>query len=145
MSRPTALVTGAGRGVGFASVLRLLEAGWRVAAGVRDVARAREEYGEREGLLIVPLDVSDRHQVPEAVAAAEAFAGGALACLVNNAGYALLAAQEDGDLDDARRMFETNLWGAAACVQAALPAMREAGAGVVVNVSSIGDRLVNPR
>jgi NAD(P)-dependent dehydrogenase (short-subunit alcohol dehydrogenase family) len=93
---------------------------------------------------VVPLDVTDAGQVRAGVAAAEAHAGGALACVVNNAAYAVLGAQEDTDLDEARAMFETNLFGPAAVTQAALPAMRAAGAGVVVNVSSVGARLANP-
>jgi NAD(P)-dependent dehydrogenase (short-subunit alcohol dehydrogenase family) len=141
---PTALVTGAGRGIGRATVHRFLAEGWRVVAGVRDVEAARAAYGEREGLLLVQLDVTDRGSVREAVERAEAHAGGPLRCLVNNAGYALMGAQEDADLDSARGMFETNLWGPASVIQAALPAMREAGEGVVVNVSSIGAQLSTP-
>jgi NAD(P)-dependent dehydrogenase (short-subunit alcohol dehydrogenase family) len=63
---------------------------------------------------------------------------------VNNAGYALMGAQEDADLDEVRAMFDTNFFGAAAVAQAVLPSMREAGGGKVIQVSSIGDRLTNP-
>jgi NAD(P)-dependent dehydrogenase (short-subunit alcohol dehydrogenase family) len=144
VSEPTVLVTGAGRGIGRASVLAFLDAGWRAVAGVRDEAVARGDYPAHERLLIVPLDVTDAAGVRDAVARAEAFAGGALACLVNNAGYAVGGAQEDADLGAVREMFETNLFGAAAVTQAALPGMRERRRGTVVYVSSIGDRLANP-
>jgi NAD(P)-dependent dehydrogenase (short-subunit alcohol dehydrogenase family) len=137
---PTVLVTGAGRGIGRAVALAFLDAGWRAVAGVRDAAG----YPEHERLLVVPLDVSDPAAVREAVARAEAFAGGALACVVNNAGYAVGGAQEDADLDAVREMFETNLFGAAAVTQAALPGMRGAARGTVVYLSSIGDRICNP-
>lgn len=144
MSAPAALVTGAGRGIGRACVERLLARGWRVVAGVRDPERARREIGAREGLVIVRLDVCERESVRAGVAAAEEHAGGALDCVVNNAAYAAMGAQEDADLDEIRAMFETNLFGAAAVVQAALPAMRETGRGAIVAVGSVADILPTP-
>lgn len=141
---PTALVTGAGRGIGRSVVRLFSESAWRVVAGVRDVAAAEADYAEWPNVHVVHLDVTDPESVRAGVAAAESFAGGALSCLVSNAGYAVLGAVEDADLDEVRAMFETNFFGAAAVVQAALPAMREAGRGSVVFVSSIGDRLSNP-
>jgi NAD(P)-dependent dehydrogenase (short-subunit alcohol dehydrogenase family) len=140
----TVLVTGAGRGIGRATAEAFLEAGWRVVAGVRDVAGARGVYAERPDLRIVRLDVTEPASVVEGVAAAHEHAGGALGCVVSNAGYAVLGAVEDVDLDEVRAMFETNLFGAAAVLQQALPPMREAGGGVVVFVSSIGARFSNP-
>lgn len=141
---PTVLVTGAGRGIGRATVEAFLEAGWRVAAGVRDVAAARKAYAERPELRIVRLDVTEPASVVEGVAVAHEHAGGALGCVVSNAGYAVLGAVEDVDLDEVRAMFETNLFGAAAVIQQALPPMREGGGGVVVFVSSIGARISSP-
>lgn len=145
MSAPrTVLVTGAGRGIGRAAVELFDDAGWRVVAGVRDLDGARAAHAGRPGVHVVSLDVTDAAQVRAAVAEAERIAGGALACVVSNAGYAVLGAVEDADLDEARAMFETNFFGAAAVLQAALPAMREAGGGTVVVVSSIGARISNP-
>lgn len=141
---PTALVTGASRGIGRATVERLLESGWRVAAGVRDPHAARAALPDHPDLGIIRLDVSRPDEIADGVAAAEEHAGGALCAVVNNAGWALLGAVEDVDLAHARAMFETNLFGAAAVIQAALPEMRVAGRGVVVNVSSIGGRITNP-
>lgn len=141
---PTVLVTGAGRGIGRAVVELFADAGWRVVAGVRDVAAAQEAYAGRPGVLVTRLDVTDADSVRAGVAAAEAHAGGALTCVVSNAGFAVLGAVEDTDLDEARAMFETNFFGAAAVVQAALPAMREACHGSVIFVSSIGARFSNP-
>lgn len=143
-ARPTVLVTGAGRGIGRAVVEVFDEAAWQVVAGVRDVAAAEEAYAARPGVHVTQLDVTDPQSVRAAVAAAEALAGGALDCVVSNAGYAVLGAVEDADLDVVRTMFDTNFFGAAAVVQAAVPAMREAGRGSVVFISSIGARLSNP-
>ncbi len=136
-------MTGAGRGIGRASALAFRDAGWGVVAGVRDVAAAEEAYAGT-GVHVERLDVTDASSVEEGVEAAERHAGGALACLVSNAGYAVLGAVEDADLDEVRTMFDTNFFGAAAVVQRAVPAMREAGGGAVVFVSSIGARISNP-
>lgn len=144
MSAPGVLVTGAGGGIGRACAEAFARRGWRVTAGVRDVRAAEEAFAGVPGLAVVPLDVTDPGQVEAGVAAAEGHAGGPLACLVNNAGYGVLGAVEEVDLDAVRAMFETNLLGAAAVTQRALPAMRRAGAGAIVNVSSIGARIVNP-
>ena len=141
---PTVLVTGAGRGIGRSVVELFSASGWRVVAGVRDVAAGQEVYAGREGVHVIHLDVSDPASVRRGVAEAERHAGGALECVVSNAGYAVLGAVEDADLDVVRAMFETNFFGAAAVLQAALPAMREAGRGSVVVVSSIGARISNP-
>lgn len=144
MRSPTVLVTGAGRGIGRATVDAFLDAGWRAVAGVRDVARARQDYPDHDALAIVALDVTDVRQVADGVAAALDHGGGGIDCLVNNAGYAVVGATEDVDLDEVRRMFETNLFGAAAVTQRVLPAMRAAGTGSVVNITSIGARLAHP-
>jgi NAD(P)-dependent dehydrogenase (short-subunit alcohol dehydrogenase family) len=113
-------------------------------AGVRDLEAAGAALPAHPRLVLTRLDVADPASVRTAVRAAEEAAGGPLDCLVNNAGYAVMGAQEDADLDAVRAMFETNLFGAAALVQAALPGMREAGRGVVVNVSSIGAQMAHP-
>lgn len=144
MSEGVAIITGAGRGVGRATAERLARGGYRVVAGVRDLPRAREEHGEVAGIDLVQLDVTDQDHVDAAVAHAHDLAGGPVDVLVNNAGHAMMAPQESGDLGVARAMFETNLWGAAAMVQAVVPGMRVAGRGTVVTVSSIGARLSNP-
>ncbi len=116
-----------------------------VVAGVRDVARAHDEYGEAPGVHLVRLDVTCPDDVVSAVGVATDLAGGAaIDVLVNNAGFAMMGAQENGDLQVAREMFETNVWGAAAMVQAVAPGMREARRGTIVAVSSIGARLSNP-
>ena len=133
-------MTGASRGIGRATVDAFLGRGWQVVAGMRDPAAA----SELPGLHVVRLDVTDPPSVRDAVAAAHEVAGGPLACVVNNAGWALFGAVEDVDLDIARREFETNLFGAVAVLQAVLPAMRRAGSGVAVGVSSLSGRIPVP-
>lgn len=77
-------------------------------------------------------------------AVAEAQAEGPLAALVNNAGYSLSGALETLPLDDVRRQFETNVFGLLRLTQLVLPEMRRAGRGTIVNLSSMGGRLVFP-
>jgi NAD(P)-dependent dehydrogenase (short-subunit alcohol dehydrogenase family) len=133
------LVTGASRGIGEATADAFAAAGWRVVAGMRDPAGA-----DAPGRHVVRLDVTDAASVREAAGAAHEIAGGPLACVVCNAGWTLVGAVEDVDLDLARRQFETNLFGAVAVIQAVLPAMRGAGSGAVVGVSSLAGRIPTP-
>jgi len=142
LAAPTVLITGASRGVGRATVDRFRQGGWRVVAGVRDPGAT--DLSEAGDMTVVRMDMSEPDQVRAAVATAEERAGGALDCLVNNAAYGVMGAVEDVDLEASREMFETNVFGVIGAIQAVLPAMREAGAGAVVNVSSIGGRITNP-
>jgi NAD(P)-dependent dehydrogenase (short-subunit alcohol dehydrogenase family) len=133
----TVLITGAGRGVGRAAAAAFVKAGWRVIAGVRDVTRARKELSA--GAEVVQLDVTRPEEISAVVASV-----GRIDCLVNNAAYALVGAQEDADLAAVRTMFETNLFGAAALTQAVLPGMRERRAGAIIQISSVGAWMSSP-
>ena len=78
-----------------------------------------------------------------AVAAVEE-AEGAVGALVNNAGYSQSGAVETIPLDEVRRQFETNVFGLVRMCQLVLPGMRRAGRGRIVNISSMGGKLVFP-
>ncbi|MDF3341192.1 SDR family NAD(P)-dependent oxidoreductase [Mycolicibacterium septicum] len=136
------LVSGASRGLGRAIVEAALGAGHRVVAGVRSSdALADLAAGEPDRLAVVQLDVTDDDQVRAAVATAvERF--GRLDVLVNNAGYANMAAIEDFDFDDFRAQIDANFLGVVRLTQAALPVMRAQRAGRIVQISSVGGRLV---
>ncbi|MBU8812452.1 SDR family NAD(P)-dependent oxidoreductase [Mycolicibacterium goodii] len=138
------LISGASRGLGRAITEAALAAGHCVVAGVRS-ATALSDLTSREPdrLAVIELDVTNDEQARAAVATAvERF--GRLDVLVNNAGYASMSAIEDVDIDDFRAQIETNFFGVVRLTRAALPVMRGQRAGHIVQISSVGGRLVRP-
>jgi NAD(P)-dependent dehydrogenase (short-subunit alcohol dehydrogenase family) len=139
-----ALVTGANKGLGFATARELGRSGAKVLVAARDraagesaVSQLRAEGVDAENLA---LDVTDPASV-KAAADEVARRHGRLDVLVNNAGVlpeATMADQVDGPIDAAmfRVTLETNLFGAVAVTQALLPLLRASQAGRIVNVSS---------
>jgi NAD(P)-dependent dehydrogenase (short-subunit alcohol dehydrogenase family) len=138
------LVSGASRGLGRAITEAALNAGHRVVAGVRSASALDDlAVGHADRLAVVALDVTNDDDVRAAVATAiERF--GRLDVLVNNAGYANMAAIEDVDFEDFRTQIDTNFFGAVRLTQAALPVMRAQRSGHIIQVSSVGGRLVRP-
>lgn len=135
------LVTGCSTGIGRATALRLVRAGLTVHA----TARRPETLGElaAAGCTVGALDVTDR---ASASAAVEEVLGrhGRIGGLVNNAGYGEYGPLEEVPLDAARRQLETNVVGLVGLTQLVLPSMREAGAGRVVHIGSMGGRFTIP-
>ena len=138
------LVTGSSRGLGRAIVTAALDAGHQVLATARhssDLADLVDRYGEQ--IHAFPLDVTDAQAAHLAVrTAVETF--GRLDVVVNNAGYANLAAIEDVTEEDFRAQIETNLFGVVNVTRAALGALRTQGSGHIIIVSSVGGRLATP-
>ncbi|RZJ46225.1 MAG: SDR family NAD(P)-dependent oxidoreductase, partial [Brevundimonas sp.] len=125
----TVLITGCSTGFGRETALEFLDKGWTVVATMRDPTASTLPAAEH--LRVLPLDVTD----PESIAAAVA-ASGPVEVLVNNAGIGWLNAIEGTPMETARRVFDANLFGAIAMMQAVLPGMRERGSGAIVNVGS---------
>jgi 3-hydroxybutyrate dehydrogenase len=142
-SRPTALVTGASRGIGAAIARKLAAHGIHVVLGARSTTAlerlAREIQAEGGRATAVALDVTDDESVRAAVALAQERAQGAIDLLVNNAGIAesapLLPRPGRPGPDYARHL-DVNLHGPRRVVEAAAPAMLAAGGGAIVNVAS---------
>jgi NAD(P)-dependent dehydrogenase (short-subunit alcohol dehydrogenase family) len=134
-------LTGSSRGLGRQIAEAALAAGHRLIATARrpeTLAGLADRYGDQ--MLPLALDVTDAEAAKAAVAAGtEAF--GRIDVVVNNAGYANLAAVEDIDLADFRAQVDANLFGVVNVTQAALPVLRRQGGGHVIQVSSIGGRL----
>jgi NAD(P)-dependent dehydrogenase (short-subunit alcohol dehydrogenase family) len=138
------VITGASRGLGLASAVRLYKDGWRVVAAMRGVdaglERLRQETGAAVGdsrLIGVKLDLDDEASIAAAASAIVAAVGSPDA-LVHNAGIAAAGAFEDTPASTWDRIFATNLFGPIALTRALLPTMRAAGRGRIVVVSSQG-------
>jgi NAD(P)-dependent dehydrogenase (short-subunit alcohol dehydrogenase family) len=137
----TALVTGASAGIGDATVKRLMADGYIVYAAARRTERMAGLASA--GARLIALDLTQDASI---VAAVEKIRGetGRLDVLVNNAGYGSYGALEDVPMEEARRQFEVNLFGAARLCQLALPMMRAQKSGKIVNVTSIGGKFGEP-
>jgi NAD(P)-dependent dehydrogenase (short-subunit alcohol dehydrogenase family) len=136
----TALVTGAGRGLGRATALALAEAGADVALGLRDASRddglVEEIHAFGRKALPLQMDVMHLGEI-EAAVAATVDQLGSLDLLVNNAGGgAGLKPVEEVSLDDFEHTVDVNLKGTFFACQAAFKQMRERGFGRIVNLSS---------
>jgi NAD(P)-dependent dehydrogenase (short-subunit alcohol dehydrogenase family) len=140
MNDRVALVTGASAGIGHATVRALLEDGWTVVAGAREIDH-RTPAGT--GAHTVRLDVTDAAQ-REAAVAEVLTRFGRLDVLVNNAGIGPLAAIEDSSDEMWQRVFATNVFAPAALARLVLPAMRAAGQGRIVTIGSMGGQFVTP-
>lgn len=135
------LVTGTSSGIGRASALALVRAGFPTYASARRLADI-EDLAEA-GCVVLELDVTDEESRRAGVAAVEE-RHGAVGVLVNNAGYAEYGPLEEVSLDRWRREFETNVFGLVGLTQLVLPAMRARRQGLVVNISSMGGLLALP-
>jgi len=139
--RGPVLITGCSSGIGRAAALSLHQAGFTVYATARRT-EALTELSDR-GLRTLALDVTDEQSMTTAVAAVEADAG-AVAVLINNAGYGLYGPVEQLPMAEIRRQFETNFFGLVRLTQLVLPGMRRRGRGRILNVSSMGGRITLP-
>jgi NADP-dependent 3-hydroxy acid dehydrogenase YdfG len=139
--QPVALVTGATSGIGEATAEKLQAAGYRVFAVGRN-PEALQRLAAR-GLTASALDITDEAAVQHLVAEIVAEHGG-VDVLVNCAGFPLTSPLEQVALTDLRALFETNVVAALNLSQAVLPAMRERGSGVIVNIGSTGGRFASP-
>jgi NAD(P)-dependent dehydrogenase (short-subunit alcohol dehydrogenase family) len=126
---PTVLITGCSTGFGREIATHFLGQGWRVVATMRNPDAST--IPAADALTVLPLDVTDSASIGAAVRQA-----GEIDVLVNNAGIGWANAVEGTPLETTRGIFETNLFGAIAMMQAVLPQMRARRSGAIVNVSS---------
>ncbi len=143
------IVTGAGSGIGRATVHRLLSEGARVtgfdvnAAGLEETAGLAAANGSADRLTTTALDISDEAAVKSGVSAAVADMGG-LDVLVNAAGILRSAHTHETTLDFWNTVLKINLTGTFLVTREALPALLATGRGVVVNFSSTSASFAHP-
>lgn len=145
MTEPgSVVITGASRGLGFASAVRLYREGWRVVAAMRNPDRgmpllraATGAHEDDDRLIGVQLDLMDAASITAAAKSIEETVGAPYG-LVHNAGISAAGMVEEADLDLWQKMFSTHVMGPVALTKALLPSMRAAGHGRIVMVSSTG-------
>ena len=130
------LVTGCSTGFGQELARTLLRRGHDVVVTARNAATLAE-FASHGSALVATLDVTVPQQIAEVVRQAESRFG-RIDVLVNKAGYGYLAAVEEGEDDEVRAMFETNVFGLISVTKAVLPGMRQRRRGHIVNISSVG-------
>jgi NAD(P)-dependent dehydrogenase (short-subunit alcohol dehydrogenase family) len=131
------LITGAGSGIGWALATEVLSSGYSVIGTVRSEA-ARQEFGAMDPTRAraIVLDVTDFAAIGPVVAQAERDVG-PIDVLVNSAGYGHEGTLEESPLDEMRRQFDVNVFGAVAMIKAVLPFMRERRRGHIINIASM--------
>lgn len=140
----TLLITGVSSGFGRALAEEALAAGHRVIGTVRS-EQARNAFealapGQSVGRV---LDVTDFEAIGGVVAEIEATVG-PIDVLVNNAGYGHEGVMEESPLDEMRRQFDVNVFGAVAMMKAVIPGMRKRRSGHILNITSMGGHITMP-
>lgn len=150
LSGKSILITGCSTGFGRLAAEHFARAGAKVFATMRNLPRPEGDelikLVETDGLDIhvIEIDVLDDDQVTAGVAQAEELAGGALDVIINNAGISYGGPIEIQDMEATKHTFDTNVFGPHRMSRAALPAMRAAKSGLIINVSSQLGRVIAP-
>jgi NAD(P)-dependent dehydrogenase (short-subunit alcohol dehydrogenase family) len=145
IDQKVAVVTGSSTGIGFETCLLFARSGIRTYATMRDLTKADliKNVAEKEelSLKVIQMNVDKDDSVAEAFKQiCEDDNDGRrmrIDILVNNAGFGLFGALEDQSIEDIKKQFETNLFGAIRTIQQVLPIMRDQRSGIIVNISSL--------
>src|SRR5579859_4550901 len=140
------VITGASMGIGEAMAKSFLAEGARVVMSSRELARveeARQRVGAPDRTAAIACDVRDRRQIDALVSASQAKFG-KIDVWINNAGYGMLSSVASMSMEECRRMFDTNLFGAIECMQAIVPIFKMQRGGAIINISSIVGHLPIP-
>jgi len=146
MDGKVVVVTGASMGIGEAIAKVFADEGARVVLLSRDAGRAeaaRSRIGQTDRTLAMACDVRNREEIDRALALTQ-HNFGRVDIWVNNAGVGIRDSVADMQPAPLRELFETNFFGAIACMQAVAPAMREKGGGAIINISSVAGHIPVP-
>ena len=148
LSGKVILMTGGSRGLGLVMARQLIDQGARLAICARDEAeleRARQELIEQRGgqVLTLPWDVTNQAQVEQMVQQVRDHFG-TIDILINNAGTDIVGPMETLTMQDYDDLMKLHFWAPLYTSYAVLPEMRQRQAGRIVNVSSIGGKVVSP-
>jgi NAD(P)-dependent dehydrogenase (short-subunit alcohol dehydrogenase family) len=140
MSKPVAIITGAGRGIGRATAVELAKRGYRLVLVSRHEAELKETAGLSDAdALIAPADVADTRQL-RGVAEKALAAFGRIDAIINNAGYAPVRKIDQVTDDEWQSILDVNLTAAIILTRAVWPTFVKQNAGVIVNLSSRASR-----
>lgn len=146
MDSKVVAVTGASMGIGEAIAKTFADHGAKVVLLSREASRAeaaRARVGHTERTLALACDVRTREEIDRALAQTLQHFG-RLDVWVNNAGVGIRDSVADMEMTACRELFETNFFGAVACLQAVVPAMRQSGGGTIINISSVAGHVPVP-
>ena len=146
MAGKVVVVTGASMGIGEAIAKIFADAGASVVLLSRDASRAeaaRHRVGHTDRTLALACDVRNREEIDRALALTLHHFD-RVDVWVNNAGVGIRDSVADMEPSALRELFETNFFGAVACMQAVVPAMREEGGGTIINISSVAGHISVP-
>ena len=131
-------VTGASQGLGLILVKKLLDKGYRVAAGSRDVKTLSEAVGLTDKELFLPLavDLNNQDRIDESIQQTLATFG-RIDVVVNNAGYGMAGTIEEIAEQDIRNIFNVNVFATINVVKSVLPVMRSQRSGYIINIGSV--------
>ena len=136
MTQRSILITGASTGIGLATAQALKLRGWRVLATARKAADL-DRLATREGLEVLPLELTDDGSIAACAEDALRRTNGRLTALYNNAAYGVIGAMEDIPSAILRHHFDANVVGTNELTRRLIPAMRAAGEGRIVFCSSV--------
>jgi NADP-dependent 3-hydroxy acid dehydrogenase YdfG len=126
------VVTGVSSGIGRITAEKFAKQGCRVFGTVRNLSKTKPFFGVE----LVEMDVRNEESVKRGILSIVDKAK-RIDVLVNSAGVTLLGAMEESSIDEARALFDTNLFGLLNVIKAVLPQMRNQRSGRIVNVSSV--------
>ena len=128
---PVAIVTGATAGIGLATANLLKQEGYTVYGTSR-----RPQSDSQNGIAMLACDVTSDESVSSVIEQVLRRSG-RIDVLVNNAGFGLIAGAEESSIEQAKSIFEVNVFGVMRMNNHVLPVMRQQGRGRLINISSV--------